>query len=427
LPGIVVVGAQWGDEGKGKITDILSSKVAAVVRYQGGNNAGHTVVVNGDQFKLHLIPSGILYPHIINIIGNGVVINPKVLLSEMEALAVRGISTDNLRISYNAHLIMPYHIIIDSHSEYHLGKFRIGTTNRGIGPAYSDKAARVGLRVQDMLDLKIFKMKLEQTLKIKNDLMEKVYGLEPLPVGEIIGEYLDYAEKLKKYMVDTTELINDMLDVGKNVLFEGAQGTMLDLDHGTYPFVTSSSPVSGGACVGAGVSPLRINQVIGISKAYITRVGEGPFPTELSDECGDMICTAGQEFGTTTGRKRRCGWFDSLVVRYSTRINGFTSLALMKLDVLSLFKEIKICIGYEYEGKLYDRFPAHQTIVNKCRPIYEMHPGWLCDISSVNRFDDLPIEARNYISRVEELIGTRIEIISVGPGREQSILRGDVF
>lgn len=427
MPGIVVVGAQWGDEGKGKITDILSSKVAAVVRYQGGNNAGHTVVVNCDQFKLHLIPSGILYPHIINIIGNGVVINPKVLLSEMEALAVRGISTDNLRISYNAHLIMPYHIIIDSHSEYHLGKFRIGTTNRGIGPAYSDKAARVGLRVQDMLDLKIFKMKLEQTLKIKNDLMEKVYGLEPLPVGEIIGEYLDYAEKLKKYMVDTTELINDMLDVGKNVLFEGAQGTMLDLDHGTYPFVTSSSPVSGGACVGAGVSPLRINQVIGISKAYTTRVGEGPFPTELSDECGDMICTAGQEFGTTTGRKRRCGWFDSLVVRYSTRINGFTSLALMKLDVLSLFKEIKICIGYEYEGKVYDRFPAHQTIVNKCRPIYEMHPGWLCDISSVNRFDDLPIEARNYISRVEELIGTRIEIISVGPGREQSILRGDVF
>ena len=427
MPGIVVVGAQWGDEGKGKITDILSSKVAAVVRYQGGNNAGHTVVVNCDQFKLHLIPSGVLYPHIINIIGNGVVINPKVLLSEMEALAVRGISTDNLRISYNAHLIMPYHIIIDSHSEYHLGKFRIGTTNRGIGPAYSDKAARVGLRVQDMLDLKIFKMKLEQTLKIKNDLMEKVYGLEPLPVGEIIGEYLNYAEKLKKYMVDTTELINDMLDVGKNVLFEGAQGTMLDLDHGTYPFVTSSSPVSGGACVGAGVSPLRINQVIGISKAYITRVGEGPFPTELSDECGDMICTAGQEFGTTTGRKRRCGWFDSLVVRYSTRINGFTSLALMKLDVLSLFKEIKICIGYEYEGKLYDRFPAHQTIVNKCRPIYEMHPGWLCDISSVNRFDDLPIEARNYISRVEELIGTRIEIISVGPGREQSILRGDVF
>jgi len=427
LPGIVVVGAQWGDEGKGKITDILSSKVAAVVRYQGGNNAGHTVVVNCDQFKLHLIPSGILYPHIINIIGNGVVINPKVLLSEMEALAVRGISTDNLRISYNAHLIMPYHIIIDSHSEYHLGKFRIGTTNRGIGPAYSDKAARVGLRVQDMLDLKIFKMKLEQTLKIKKDLMEKVYGLEPLPVGEIIGEYLDYAEKLKKYMVDTTELINDMLDVGKNVLFEGAQGTMLDLDHGTYPFVTSSSPVSGGACVGAGVSPLRINQVIGISKAYTTRVGEGPFPTELSDECGDMICTAGQEFGTTTGRKRRCGWFDSLVVRYSTRINGFTSLALMKLDVLSLFKEIKICIGYEYEGKVYDRFPAHQTIVNKCRPIYEMHPGWLCDISSVNRFDDLPIEARNYISRVEELIGTRIEIISVGPGREQSILRGDVF
>ena len=427
MPGIVVVGAQWGDEGKGKITDILSSKVAAVVRYQGGNNAGHTVVVNCDQFKLHLIPSGILYPHIINIIGNGVVINPKVLLSEMEALAVRGISTDNLRISYNAHLIMPYHIIIDSHSEYHLGKFRIGTTNRGIGPAYSDKAARVGLRVQDMLDLKIFKMKLEQTLKIKNDLMEKVYGLEPLPVGEIIGEYLDYAEKLKKYMVDTTELINDMLDVGKNVLFEGAQGTMLDLDHGTYPFVTSSSPVSGGACVGAGVSPLRINQVIGISKAYTTRVGEGPFPTELSDECGDMICTAGQEFGTTTGRKRRCGWFDSLVVRYSTRINGFTSLALMKLDVLSLFKEIKICIGYEYEGKVYDRFPAHQTIVNKCRPIYEMHPGWLCDISSVNRFDGLPIEARNYISRVEELIGTRIEIISVGPGREQSILRGDVF
>lgn len=427
MPGIVVVGAQWGDEGKGKITDILSSKVAAVVRYQGGNNAGHTVVVNGDQFKLHLIPSGILYPHIINIIGNGVVINPKVLLSEMEALAVRGISTDNLRISYNAHLIMPYHIIIDSHSEYYLGKFRIGTTNRGIGPAYSDKAARVGLRVQDMLDLKIFKMKLEQTLKIKNDLMEKVYGLEPLPVGEIIGEYLDYAEKLKKYMVDTTELINDMLDVGKNVLFEGAQGTMLDLDHGTYPFVTSSSPVSGGACVGAGVSPLRINQVIGISKAYTTRVGEGPFPTELSDECGDMICTAGQEFGTTTGRKRRCGWFDSLVVRYSTRINGFTSLALMKLDVLSLFKEIKICIGYEYEGKVYDRFPAHQTIVNKCRPIYEMHPGWLCDISSANRFDDLPIEARNYISRVEELIGTRIEIISVGPGREQSILRGDVF
>ena len=427
MPGIVVVGAQWGDEGKGKITDILSSKVAAVVRYQGGNNAGHTVVVNGDQFKLHLIPSGILYSHIINIIGNGVVINPKVLLSEMEALAVRGINTDNLRVSYNAHLIMPYHVIIDSHSEYQLGRFRIGTTNRGIGPAYSDKAARVGLRVQDMLDLKIFKLKLEQTLKIKNVLIERVYGLKPLPVDEIIDEYLGYAEKLKRYMVDTTELINDILDEGKTVLFEGAQGTMLDLDHGTYPFVTSSSPVSGGACVGAGVSPLRINRILGISKAYTTRVGEGPFPAELSDECGEMICTAGQEYGTTTGRKRRCGWFDSLIVHYSTRINGFTSLALMKLDVLSMFKEIKICVGYEYEGKVYDRFPVHQTIVNKCKPIYETHPGWLCDISGVDRFDDLPVEAQDYVLRVEELIGTSIKIISVGPGREQSILRGDVF
>jgi adenylosuccinate synthase len=422
MPGIVVVGAQWGDEGKGKVTDLLADQVDAVVRYQGGNNAGHTVVVMGEEYKLHLIPSGILYPHILCIIANGVVVNPEVLLKEMDDLSERGIDISTIRLSGNAHLIMPYHRILDSMAEYHLGKARIGTTHKGIGPAYADKASRAGLRVQDMLDWKVFKLKLEQTLKLKNQILTRVYDQPPLDSQEIMDKYQGYAQRLKQYIVDTTVLINDLLDRNRKVIFEGAQGTMLDLDHGTYPFVTSSSPVSGGVCVGAGVSPSRIDEVIGIVKAYTTRVGEGPFPTQLTDETGRIMRQVGKEYGTTTGRERRCGWYDSLVVRYAAVLNGFTSLALTKLDVLSQFDQLKICVGYEHENKIYRQFPPHQTILHKGRPVYESLPGWRKDISHIRNYAELPPEAKAYISRIEELAEVPVDIISVGPNRNQTIM-----
>lgn len=422
MPGTICVGTQWGDEGKGKITDLTAGGMDMVVRYQGGNNAGHTVVTEDQQLRLHHIPSGILYPHITCVIGNGMVINPQVLLEEISALESKGISTEGLRISSNAHLIMPYHLILDQAAELRLGESRIGTTHKGIGPAYSDKASRVGIRVQDLLDMKIFRTKVEQVLKDKNAIITKVYGLQPLKSEDIIVQAEENAEKLRKYITDTSLLINQALDQGKNVFFEGAQGTFLDLDHGTYPFVTSSSPIAGGACVGAGVSPLRINRVLGVAKAYVTRVGSGPFPTEQANEIGEQMCELGREYGTTTGRKRRCGWFDSVMLRYAVRINGVTSLALTKLDVLSQLDPLRICTGYEYEGEVYTEFPPHQTIFHKGHPIYEELEGWKEDISNIRRFEELPQAAKRYVRRIEEIASVPVEIISVGPRRSQTIV-----
>ena len=422
MPGTILIGTQWGDEGKGKITDILSDDMDIVVRYQGGNNAGHTVVKGDTELKLHLIPSGVLYPHIIPIIGDGVVIDPKVLIDEIEGLQVKRIHVEKLIISGNAHLIMPYHRLLDQAAETHLGKAKIGTTRRGIGPAYTDKASRVGIRVQDLLDMKIFREKLAQVLLSKNELLEKIYELPPMDLDEIVREYEGYADRLRGLIKDTSLFINQMLDSGKKVIFEGAQGTLLDLDHGTYPFVTSSSPIAGGACTGAGVGPLKIDRVTGIVKAYVTRVGSGPFPTELDDEVGRHMLDVGGEFGTTTGRQRRCGWFDGLILRYATRINGLSDMVLTKLDVLTGISPLKICVGYDYKGKIYREFPPHQTIFHKCQPVYEEHEGWTEDITGVINVADLPKAAKNYIARIEELAGVKFSIISVGPKRSQTII-----
>lgn len=421
MPGIVLVGTQWGDEGKGKITDILADDMDVVVRYQGGNNAGHTVVNNDHELKLHLIPSGILNEHVVPVIASGVVVDPKVLLEEIDGLEKRGISTEKLKVSSSAHLIMPYHRLLDAATELRLGKTKIGTTKKGVGPAYTDKAARIGIRAQDMLDPKILRKKLEQVIPIKNEILTKIYGVGGLDVGEVFREYSGYADRLRRHITDTSLFINDALDNGERVLFEGAQGTLLDLDHGTYPYVTSSSPIAGGACVGAGVGPLRIDKVIGIVKAYSTRVGEGPFPTEQINETGEIMRTAGIEVGTTTGRNRRCGWMDIPILRYSVKINGISSLVMTKLDVLSQFDTIKLCTGYLFESKEYDYFPPHQTIFHKCEPIYEDLPGWREDISSAKDLADLPPEALTYIRRVEELSGVTFEIISVGPNRKETI------
>lgn len=421
MPATVLIGTQWGDEGKGKITDLLADRMDMVVRYQGGNNAGHTITYGNEVLKLHLIPSGILYPHIVPVIGNGVVVNPEVLFYEIDELAKKNISSKKLKISGNAHLIMPYHLIFDEATEHKLGKSQIGTTHRGIGPAYADKASRIGIRVGDLLDIKIFRVKLEQALRQKNPILTKVYDLDSLDTDKIVDDYAGYAERLKEYVDDTSLLINKALDENKNILFEGAQGTLLDLDHGTYPFVTSSSPVAGGAAVGAGIGPLRINKVIGILKAYTTRVGAGPFPTEQQNEIGEILCEAGYEYGTTTGRKRRCGWLDGVLIKYAVRLNGLTGIALTKLDVLSRFEKIKICTGYEYEGKIYNDFPPHQTIFHKCNPVYEELEGWKTDITNIKKYDDLPSQTKNYIDRIQEIAAVPIEIISVGPERNQTV------
>ncbi|MDY0341361.1 MAG: adenylosuccinate synthase, partial [Coriobacteriia bacterium] len=375
MAGIVLVGAQWGDEGKGKITDLIADDFDYVARFQGGNNAGHTVVHAGKTLKLHLIPSGIMYPHITPVIGNGCVIDPKVLLEEMDRLEADDISTHRLLISCNAHLIMPYHRDLDGASERRLGSLEIGTTKRGIGPAYMDKASRMGLRVQDLVDEHIFRKKLEAVLVEKNDILEKVYGLPTYTVDEIAEEYLAYAERIKPHIAETSALINKALDADQWVLFEGAQGALLDLDHGTYPFVTSSSPTAGGACTGVGVGPRRIDRVLGIAKAYITRVGSGPFPTELSGDIGRSLIEVGAEYGTTTGRERRAGWFDGLIARFAVQVNGLTDLVITKLDVLSHLESIKVCVAYEYEGKRYNDLPAHQTAFHHAKPIYEELPG----------------------------------------------------
>jgi adenylosuccinate synthase len=422
VPATVVVGTQWGDEGKGKLTDLLARDMDMVVRYQGGHNAGHTVVVDGVSFALQLVPSGVLYPHITPVIGNGVVVNPGVLLAELDTLAAKGIDTSRMVVSGNAHLIMPYHTELDRVTERYLGKNALGTTRRGIGPAYADKAARVGLRVQDLLDAKIFRQKLEVVLKEKNAILAKVYNRLPLDAGAICDEYLDqYAPRMGPMVSDTVGLVHDALDAGRNVLLEGAQATFLDLDHGTYPFVTSSNPVAGGACTGTGVGPRMIGEVIGIAKAYVTRVGAGPFPTECVDEVGDLLVERGHEFGTNTGRRRRCGWFDAVMARQAVRLNSLSEVALTKMDVLDTFDTVKVCVAYTSGGDRFAYPPYHQSVLHQVEPVYEELPGWHADLSGATELGDLPPAARDYVAFLAEQIGVPIKLVGVGPGREQFV------
>ena len=427
MPSTVLVGAQWGDEGKGKICDLVAGDFDAVVRYSGGNNAGHTIVVNGKKYGLHQVPSGIMYSDHVSVIGNGCVVNPKVVLEEIDMFEADGITTKNLKISGNAHVIMPYHIDLDGASERHLGKHKIGTTKRGIGPAYEDKISRCGIRVQDLLDEKIFREKVEAALFLKNQILTKIYDLEPYTVDQICEMYLPYADVMRDHMAETTQLLNAELRAGKNVLFEGAQGTMLDVDHGTYPFVTSSSCCAGGAPTGSGVGPKAIGKVLGIAKAYITRVGSGPFPTELHDETGELLCKTGGEYGVTTGRKRRCGWFDAVQARYAVEVNSMTDVALTKLDVLSCVPRIKVCVAYEADGQRYDYFPMQHSVIypKNVTPIYEELPGWEgVDISDCKKFEDLPANAQSYVKYLEEVSGVKASIIAVGPDRNQTIFNG---
>ncbi len=423
MPATVVVGTQWGDEGKGKITDILSEAADIVVRYQGGNNAGHTIVVHDERFVLTLIPSGVLYPQVTPVIGNGCVIDPAVLLAEMDALRSRGIDPSRLRISGNSHLIMPYHRKLDAVMERFLGRQQIGTTKRGIGPAYQDKFSRQGIRVQDLFDPKIFAQKLEGVLKDKNKHLVKVYNQLPMEPGPIVEEYLQYADLLRAHVTDTSLLIWEAIQDGKNIILEGAQGTLLDIDHGTYPFVTSSNPTAGGAGAGAGIGPTAIDRVLGVTKAYISRVGSGPFPTELDDEVGERMVAIGGEFGTVTGRRRRCGWLDGVALRYAVRVNGLTEIALTKLDVLSHFETLQVAVAYDSSGTRYDRFPRQQRVLYDCRPLYEDLPGWTEEISAVRDFDDLPKEAQRYVEYVEDLAGVPVTIVSVGPSRSATLMR----
>ncbi|GAB6153404.1 adenylosuccinate synthase [Desulfosporosinus burensis] len=427
MAAVVLIGSQWGDEGKGKITDFLAEKANVVVRYQGGNNAGHTVVANGEEFKLHLIPSGILYEDKTCVIGNGVVIDPQVLLEELSYLAKRGIKIGKLLISSNAHIIMPYHRVLDGLEEDARAEHKIGTTKRGIGPAYMDKASRIGIRVIDLMDKEEFAEKLKRNLTEKNNLFVKVYGKEGLKFDDIYETYLGYAEQLRPMVTDSSLVIDQSIQAGEKVLFEGAQGTLLDIDHGTYPYVTSSHPIAGGACIGAGIGPTRINRVIGVIKAYTTRVGEGPFPTELLDEVGEEIQKNGHEFGTTTGRARRCGWFDAVIARYAVRVSGISDFAITKLDVLTGFDTLKICVGYSVNGEIIREFPQSQKIFKQCQPVYEEMPGWQEDVTHVRQFGDLPEAARNYILRIEELSGIPATLVAIGPGREQTIVRGEIF
>jgi len=424
---VVLIGAQWGDEGKGKVTDFLAEKADMVVRYQGGNNAGHTVVVEDQEFKLHLIPSGILYSDKACIIGNGTVIDPAVLIEELKSLRARGVNTDNLRISPKAHVIMPYHQSIDAADEESKGNQKIGTTGRGIGPAYMDKAARVGIRMADLVDDEEFPRVLENALAQKNRLLTEYYGVSGYDFNELLKEYQGYAQELRSYVEDVSVLVNGAIEQGKNVLFEGAQGTLLDLDHGTYPFVTSSHPVAASACLGTGIGPTKIDKVIGVAKAYVTRVGEGPFPTELSDVTGEYIRKQGHEFGTTTGRPRRCGWFDAVVARYSARINGLDYLAITKLDVLSGLDTLKICTGYKYKGEMLTEFPESRKVLSQCEPNYEEYPGWKEDISGVQKFEDLPDTAQRYMERLSEVSGVPVGIIGVGPRRSQTIFLEELY
>ncbi len=425
MSGTVIVGTQWGDEGKGRFTDYFAAESDFVVRYQGGHNAGHTLVVDGVVFALQLVPSGVLYPHVTPVIANGVVVDPKVLIAELDMLEGRGVSTERLRLSGNAHLIMPYHQELDRVTERFLGKNKLGTTKRGIGPAYADKALRVGLRVQDLLDPKIFREKLDLVLREKNGVLAKVYNRLPLDADEICAEYLALVPRLEPMIEDTVHLLHTALDSGQRVLFEGAQATYLDLDHGTYPFVTSSNPIAGGVCTGAGVGPRSVDRIVGVTKAYSTRVGSGPFPTELfdGDPVGEELVRRGREFGTNTGRRRRPGWLDAVMLKHAVHLNTCSEIAITKLDVLTPFSEIKVCVAYEGDdGTRYDHVPYHQSVLHKVRPVYETVPGWECDIDEVARIEDLPAAARDYVRLVEQLAGVPVTFVSVGPGREQTVV-----
>lgn len=425
MSAVVIVGSQWGDEGKGKMTDYLSQEADVVVRSQGGNNAGHSIVFEGKKYALRLVPCGIFGSRKLAIIGNGVVVNPKALLDEIHYLNENGIKTDNLRISNRAHITMPYHIVFDECEEAAKGKNKVGTTKRGIGPTYMDKVSRIGIRMCDLLEPDVFEAKLRRNLELKNAILTKVYGHEALRFGDIYNDYLEYGKELKKYVADTSLLINDAMDKGEKVLFEGAQGTMLDIDEGTYPYVTSSNPVSGGAATGAGVGPNRLDTIVGICKAYCTRVGAGPFPTELNDEIGDRIRETGHEYGVVTGRPRRVGWFDSVAMRHAWRADGLTYLSLNLLDVLSGFKKVKICTAYELDGKQIDYYPASLSELQRCKPVYEELPGWGEDITKAKSWDDLPTNAQNYLKRISELSRTPLATVSVGPDRDQTIILHD--
>ncbi len=425
MPGTVIVGTQWGDEGKGRFVDYLAEKSHLVVRYQGGHNAGHTIVVDGEVFALQLVPSGVLYPHVTPVIGNGVVVDPAVLIAELDMLESKGVDTSRVRLSGNAHLIMPYHTELDRVTERYLGKNKLGTTKRGIGPTYADKALRVGLRVQDLLDAKIFREKLDLVLREKNGVLAKVYNRLPLDADEICADYLAMVPRLEPLIDDTVHVVHEALDAGQEVLFEGAQATYLDLDHGTYPFVTSSNPIAGGVCTGAGVGPRAVERVIGVVKAYTTRVGSGPFPTELADgdAVGDALVERGHEFGTNTGRRRRPGWLDGVMLRHAVRLNSCSEIAVTKLDVLSTLPELKVCVAYEGDdGRRYEHVPYHQSVLHKVRPVYETLPGWGGEIDGATRIDDLPSEACDYLRFVEGLAGVPMTFVSVGPSREQTVV-----
>jgi len=427
MPAVVLVGAQWGDEGKGKATDLLGSRVDYCVRYQGGNNAGHTVVIGDRKFALHLLPSGILTPEVIPVIGNGVVIDVAVLFEEIDGLEAQGINTSNLLISANAHLITPYHVTLDKVTERFLGNSKIGTTGRGIGPSYADKTSRLGIRVQDLFDEKILRAKIEGSLLSKNQVLVKVFNRRAVTVDEVVENLMEHAERLRPYVSDTSLILNRALAENKVVLLEGGQGTLLDVDHGTYPFVTSSNPTAGGACAGSGIGPTKITGVVGILKAYTTRVGSGPFPTELLDEDGEKLRTIGGERGVTTGRPRRCGWFDAPIARYATRINGLTDIFLTKLDVLTGWEKIPVCVAYEIDGKRTEELPMTQTEFHHAKPIYEMLPGWSEDISGAKTLEDLPANARSYIKYLEEISGTPISAVGVGQDRNATISINDLL
>ncbi|MBK4348587.1 adenylosuccinate synthase [Lacisediminihabitans changchengi] len=427
MPAVVLIGAQWGDEGKGKATDLLGSRVDYVVKFNGGNNAGHTVVIGSQKYALHLLPSGILSEGVTPVIANGVVVDIEVLFHELEALGSRGVDISKLLVSANAHVITQYHRTIDKVTERFLGKRQIGTTGRGIGPAYADKINRVGIRIQDIFDENILRQKVEGALDLKNHLLVKIYNRRAIGVDEVVEDLLSYAERLRPMVADTGLVLNQALDAGKTVLFEGGQATMLDVDHGTYPFVTSSNATSGGAATGSGVAPNRFDRVIGVVKAYTTRVGAGPFPTELFDESGEFLRSHGFEFGTTTGRPRRCGWYDAPVARYSARINGVTDFVLTKLDVLTGLEYIPVCVAYEVDGQRVEEVPVSQSDFHHAKPIYEQFPGWSEDITGARSFEDLPVNAQNYVLALEKMSGSRISAIGVGPGREAIVVRHDLL
>ena len=427
MSSIVIMGSQWGDEGKGKMTDWLAQKADMIVRYQGGNNAGHTIAFNGKTYKLQLIPSGIFEPQKINVIGNGVVVNPKALLGELQMLKDAGVTPSNLKISSRAHLILPYHIQLDIAQEKQRGDRKVGTTHNGIGPAYMDKAARIGIRMCDLLEKDTFAAKLKENLAQKNALFEKIYDEEPFDFDSLFNEYYEYGQQLKDYVTDTSVFVNEAISAGKNVLFEGAQGIMLDLDHGTYPYVTSSNPVVGGALAGAGVGPQSLTKMVGVCKAYSTRVGEGPFPTELTNETGDWIREKAHEYGTVTGRPRRIGWFDAVAMRHAKRVSGMNCLSLNLLDIFTGLKKVKICTAYMLDGKQIDYYPASLKELERCEPVYEEFNGWTEDISMMTEYDQLPANAKKYLKRIEELTGLQLMTISVGPSREQTITLKDAW